>query len=219
MKIIFVTLFPQLISPYFEDSILKRALEKNLFEIEFINFRDFASNRHKKVDTEIAGGGAGMIIDNIALRNALNYLKNLYPNSKTVFLTPVGKKYNQKDAMRFANENVLILVSGRYEGFDERLIEDFADEVMSIGDFILTGGELASLVVADSVLRNIKGVLGNSESLKEESFNQNLLEAPSFSKTGEVPEILKSGNHGKVEKWREKTSILKTKYHRPDLLF
>ena len=218
MKIIFVSLFPNLIAPYFEDSILKKALEKNLFELEFVNFRDFSTNKHKKVDTEIAGGGAGMIIDNLALRNALNFLQNKYPNSRTIFLTPVGKRYNQKDAVRFSKEKVLILVSGRYEGFDERLIEDFANEVISIGDFILTGGELASLVVADSVLRNIKEVLGNIESLNEESFNENLLEAPSFSKMGEVPIILKSGNHKKIKEWRVETSTLKTKFHRPDLL-
>lgn len=217
MKIIFVTLFPNLISPYFEDSILKRALEKNLFNIEFVNFRDFSTNKHQKVDTAIVGGGAGMILDNLALRNSLNYLKQKYSNSKTVFLTPVGKVYNQKDAIRFSKEEVLILVSGRYEGFDERLIEDFADEVLSLGDFILTGGELGSLIVADSVLRNIKGVLGNSASLEEESFNENLLEAPSFSKSGKVPEVLKSGNHNKIREWRRKTSFFKTKFHRPDL--
>ena len=218
MKIVFVTLFPNLISPYFEDSILKRALDKKLFDIEFVNFREFSTDKHQKVDTSIVGGGAGMILDNSALRNALNYLKEKYINSKTVFLTPVGKRYNQKDAICFSKEEVLILVSGRYEGFDERLVEDFADEVISIGDFILTGGELGSLIIADSVLRNIKGVLGNSESLKEESFNENLLEAPSFSKNGKVPDILKSGNHPKIKKWREKTSLLKTKFHRPDLL-
>jgi len=218
MKIVFVTLFPNLISPYFEDSILKRALDKKLFSIEFVNFRDFSTDKHQKVDTSIVGGGAGMILDNLALRNALNHLKQKYPNAKTLFLTPVGKRYNQKDAMRFSKEDVLILVSGRYEGFDERLIEDLADEVISIGDFILTGGELGSLIIADSVLRNTEGVLGNKESLSEESFNENLLEAPSFSKTGEVPDILKSGNHKEVKKWREKTSLLKTKFHRPDLL-
>jgi len=218
MKIVFVSLFPNLIAPYFEDSILKKAKEKNLFEIEFVNFRDFSENKHKKIDTEIVGGGAGMIIDNIALRNALEFLKEKYPFSKTIFLTPVGKKYNQRDAVRLAKEEVLILISGRYEGFDERLIEDFADEVISVGDFILTGGELASLIIADSVLRNIPGVLGNFESLNEESFNENLLEAPSFSKVGEVPSLLKSGNHQKVKEWREKTSFLKTKFHRPDLL-
>ena len=218
MKIVFVSLFPNLISPYFQDSILKKALDKNLFELEFVNFRDFATNKHKKVDTEIVGGGAGMIIDNLALRNALSFLKEKYPSSRVIFLTPVGKRFNQKDAVRLSNEEVLILVSGRYEGFDERLIEDFANEVISIGDFILTGGELASLVLADSILRNIKGVLGNSESLEEESFNENLLEAPSFSKVGEVPKILKSGNHKKIKEWREKTSLLKTKFHRPDII-
>ena len=218
MKIVFVSLFPNLISPYFQDSILKKALDKNLFEVEFVNFRDFATNKHKKVDTEIVGGGAGMIIDNLALRNALNFLKKKYPFSRIIFLTPVGKRFNQKDAVRLSNEEVLILVSGRYEGFDERLIEDFANEVISIGDFILTGGELASLILADSILRNIKGVLGNSKSLEEESFNNNLLEAPSFSKIGEVPKILKSGNHKKIKEWRDKASLFKTKFHRPDII-
>jgi len=218
MKIIFFTLFPNLISPYFEDSILKKAKEKNLFSVEFVNFRDFALNRYKKVDTEIVGGGAGMIIDNIALRNALNVYKEKYPFAKTIFLTPVGKKYNQKDAVRLADEKVLFLVCGRYEGFDERLIEDFADEVMSVGDFILTGGELGALIIADSVLRNIKGVLGNSESLSEESFNDNLLEAPQFSKMGKTPQILKSGNHKKIKEWKKEASLLKTKFHRVDLV-
>jgi len=217
MKIIFFSLFPNLILPYFEDSILKKAREKNLFDIEVVDFREYATNKYKKVDTELVGGGAGMIIDNIALRNALNSYKSKYPNAKTIFLTPVGKRYNQKDAIRFSKEEVLFLVCGRYEGFDERLIEDFADEVISIGDFILTGGELGALIIADSVLRNVKGVLGNSESLEEESFNDYLLEAPSFSKVGDVPKILKSGNHKKIKEWREKLSILKTKYHRPDL--
>jgi len=218
MKIIFVTLFPQIISCYFEDSILKKAKEKGIFEIEFINFRNYSTNRFKRVDTPLVGGGAGMIIDNIALRNCLIDLKSKYKNSKTIFLTPVAKKFNQKDAIRLAKEDVLILVCGRYEGFDERLIEDFADEVLSIGDFILTGGELGALVIADSVLRNVKGVLGNDESLVGESFENFLLEAPQFSKVGKVPSILKSGNHKEIKKWQHKLSILKTKYHRTDLL-
>jgi len=217
MKIIFFSLFPSLILPYFEDSILKKAKDKNLFSIEVVNFRDYAKNKHKKVDTEIVGGGAGMIIDNEALRFALIEYKKKYLTAKTIFLTPVGKKYNQKDALRLAKEEVIFLVCGRYEGFDERLIEDFADEVISIGDFILTGGELGALVVADSVLRNVKGVLGNMESLSEESFNDNLLEAPQFSKMGDVPLILKSGNHKKIKEWKQKASLLKTKFHRPDL--
>jgi tRNA (guanine37-N1)-methyltransferase len=218
MKIVFFSLFPSLILPYFEDSLLKKAKEKNLFDIEVVNFREFAKNKHKKVDTEIAGGGAGMIIDNLALRDALSEYKTKYADARVVFLTPVGKRYNQKDARRFSKFDTLFLVCGRYEGFDERLIEDFADEVISVGDFVLTGGELAALVVADSVLRNIRGVLGNSESLEEESFNTSLLEAPQFSKTGNVPKILKSGNHQKIENWKNTLSFYKTKYHRPDLL-
>jgi tRNA (guanine37-N1)-methyltransferase len=217
MKIIFVTLFPQIISCYFEDSILKKAKEKGIFEIEFINFRNYSTNRFKRVDTPLVGGGAGMIIDNIALRNCLIDLKSKYKNSKTIFLTPVAKKFNQKDAIRLAKEDVLVLVCGRYEGFDERLIEDFADEVLSIGDFILTGGELGALVIADAVLRNVKGVLGNDESLVGESFENFLLEAPQFSKVGQVPNILKSGNHIKIKEWKYLTSKNKTIYHRPDL--
>ncbi len=218
MKIIFLTLFPNIISCYFEDSVLKRALEKNLFEVEFVNFREYSTNRFKRVDTPLVGGGAGMIIDNEALRYALKDLKSKYKSKKVIFLTPVGKKFNQKDAVRLADEEVLILVCGRYEGFDERLIEDFADEVLSIGDYILTGGELGALVIADAVLRNVKGVLGNSESLKGESFESNLLEPPQFSKTGEVPQILKSGNHAKIKKWQNSLAVQKTRFHRPDLM-
>jgi len=218
MKIIFLTLFPNIIKCYFEDSVLKRALDKNLFEIEFVNFREYSTNRFKRVDTPLVGGGAGMIIDNEALRFALNDLKKKYKKSRVIFLTPVGKKFNQKDAIRLANEDVLILVCGRYEGFDERLIEDFADEVLSIGDYILTGGELGALVIADAVLRNINGVLGNSESLEGESFEDSLLEPPQFSKVGDVPMLLKSGNHKKIKEWQNKLSILKTKFHRPDLI-
>jgi len=214
MKIVFVSLFPNLIKPYFEDSIMKRGLEKKLFEIEFVNFRDFSTNKHKKVDTALVGGGAGMILDNLALRACLTELKKTYPNAKTIFLTPVAKTFNQKDAIRLSKEKILILVSGRYEGFDERLIEDFGDEVLSIGDYILSGGELGSLVIADSVLRNVENVLGNKESLQEESFENNLLEAPNFSKSGVVPSVLKSGNHKKISEWKQKTAIFKTKFHK-----
>ena len=214
MKLIFVTLFPELITPYFKESIMKNALNKQLFEIEFINFRDYSKNKHKKVDTPLVGGGAGMILDNVALRECLLDLQNKNKKAKTIFLTPVAKTFNQKDAIRLSNEECLILVSGRYEGFDERVKEEFANEVLSIGDFILTGGELASLVIADAVIRNIKGVLGNSLSLQGESFENNLLEAPNFSKNGDVPSILKSGNHKKIEEWKLKTSIFKTKFHK-----
>jgi len=219
MKIVVFSLFPNLITPYFQDSILKKALDKNLFEIEIVDFRKYAKNRHKKVDTPLVGGGAGMIIDNEALRYALTEYKLKFPFSRTIFLTPVGKRYNQKDAIRFSKEKHLFLVCGRYEGFDERLIEDFADEVISIGDFVLTGGEIASLCIIDSVVRNIEGVLGNIHSLEGESFGNDLLEAPNFSKiSNNVPAILKSGNHKKIESWKARLSEYKTIFHRPDLI-
>jgi len=217
MRFVFVTLFPNLIKPYFEDSIMKKALDKELFSIEFVNFRDYSEDKFHRVDTPLVGGGAGMILDNISLKKALLALKSKYSNSKTIFLTPVAKKFNQKDAIRLAKEETIILVCGRYEGFDERLIEEFADEVLSIGDFILSGGELGAMVITDAIARNIKGVLGNSESLSEESFENNLLEAPNFSKNGDVPSILKSGNHKEISKYKNQLSIYKTIFHRPDL--
>jgi len=218
MKIIVVTLFPQLIECYFQDSILKKAIEKELFKIEFVNFRDYSNNKYKRVDTTISGGGAGMIIDNEALKRCLIDLKSKYKNSKTIFLTPSAKRFNQKDAKRLAKEETLILVCGRYEGFDERLIEEMADEVLSIGDFILTGGEIVALAIIDATVRNIDGVLGNKDSLINESFENHLLEAPQFCKNGQVPTILKSGNHQKIKSWQKKLSFLKTKYYRRDLI-
>ncbi|HIQ51529.1 MAG TPA: tRNA (guanosine(37)-N1)-methyltransferase TrmD, partial [Nautiliaceae bacterium] len=208
MKIIVVSLFPQLIECYFKDSILKKAIEKNLFKIEFVNFRDYSTNKYNRVDTTISGGGAGMIIDNEALKRCLIDLKSKYKTSKTIFLTPSAKKFNQKDAKRLAKEETLILVCGRYEGFDERLIEEMADEVLSIGDFILTGGEIAALAIIDATVRNIDGVLGNKDSLINESFENHFLEAPQFCKKGNVPPILKSGDHQKIKSWQKELSFL-----------
>ena len=218
MKIIVISLFPQLIECYFKESILKKAIEKELFKIEFVNFRDYATNKYKRVDTPLSGGGAGMIIDNEALKRCLIDLKSKYKESKTVFLTPSAKIFNQKDAKRLAKEETLILVCGRYEGFDERLIEEMADEVLSIGDFILTGGEIAALAIIDATVRNIEGVLGNKDSLINESFENSLLEAPQFCKKAKVPTILKSGNHKKIRSWQKELSLLKTKYYRRDLI-
>ena len=218
MKFIFLTIFHNLMECYFKDSILKRAIENRLIEVEFINFRDFSKNKHKRIDTPLVGGGAGMIIDNKALKEALIDVKKRYANIRVIFLTPVAKKFTQKDAIRLAKEESIAFVCGRYEGFDESLIEEFADEVLSIGDYILTGGELAALIISDAISRNIEGVLGNMNSLKEESFEDNLLEAPNFSKTSNAPLILKSGNHKLINKWKKITAYFKTKFHRPDLL-
>ena len=225
MKFIFVTLFPNLIKPYFEDSIMKKAIEKKLFSIEFINFRDYSSNKHHKVDDTPFGGGAGMVLSCDPLYNCLTDLKIKYKNSKIIFVTPVAKTFNQKDAKRLANEEVIIFVNGRYEGFDERIIEEFADEVLAIGDYILSGGELASMVMSDAIARNIDGVLGNNESLEIESFENELLEAPTFTKPktynklkyyGVISEFFK-GNHSIIASLKEKLALAKTKYHRIDI--
>jgi len=225
VKFVFVTLFPHLIKPYFEDSIMKRAIEKNLFSLEFVDFREFANNKHQKVDDTPFSGGAGMVLTPQPLSDCLKYLKTKYPNSKTIFLTPVAKTFNQNDAKRLSNEKVIIFVNGRYEGFDERLIEEFADEVLSIGDFILSGGELASMVIADAIARNIENVLGNKNSLEIESFENNILEAPTFTKPKSYsnlknPKVISEffkGNHSIISSLKEKLAIAKTKYHRPDI--
>ena len=219
MQINFITLFPNLIAPYFQDSILKRAIENNLLKINFINPRDFTTDKHNRVDLPLIGGGAGMLMINQPI---VDSLKSINSESHTIAVTPVGKVFNQKDAIRLAKKQEITILSGRYEGFDERIIENHVDEVFSIGDFILTGGELASLVICDAVVRNIEGVLGNSKSLENESFENNLLEAPNFVKpiefeNSQVTSEYLGGNHKKIEELKLKLSQDKTKFHRPDL--
>jgi len=222
MNFNFVTLFPNLIAPYFEDSILKRAIEKELIKIEFTNPRDFSKDRHKKVDKQLIGGSAGMLLSINPMFDVLKSIKTKNPNSHIIFLTPVAKRFNQKDAIRLSKKESLVFVCSRYEGIDERVIEKFGDEVFSIGDFILTGGELASLVICDSICRNIDGVLGNIDSICGESFDSDLLEAPNFCKPviyqNKYPpsEYLK-GNHSKISTLKTSLSITRTKYYRPDL--
>lgn len=223
MKLTFVTLFKSLIEPYFEDSILKRAQERDLYSIDFLNPRDFTESKHLKVDDTKFGGGAGMLMTPQPLFDLLKKKRCESKEAKIIFVAPAGKPFQQKDAVRLAKEKELVLVSGRYEGIDERVIETFADEIFSIGDYVLTGGELPSLVISDAVLRNVKGVLGNMGSLEEESFNSHLLEAPSFTKPenfrGLLPisENLK-GNHAKIHALNLKLAKLKTKYFRPERL-
>jgi len=217
MNYIFVTLFPDLIKPYFNDSILKKALEKKLINIYFYNPRDFTKDKHKKVDDTIYGGGAGMLLTPQPLFDCLAKIKKDFTNPYFIFLTPAGKLYNQKDAIRLVKKETIVFVSGRYEGIDERVIEEFANEVIRIGNYILTGGELASLIMADSISRNLDGVLGNSESLETESFIEDLIEAPAFTKpknfkNKKVPDTLASGNHQKIFEFNKKLSNLKTIY-------
>ena len=219
MKINFITIFPNLIAPYFQDSILKRAIENGFLEVNFINPRDFSKDRHNRIDLPLVGGGAGMLMMNQPI---VDSLKSISSESHTIAVSPVGKRFNQKDAIRLSKKKEITLLSGRYEGFDERVVEHYVDEVFSIGDFILTGGELASLTICDAISRNLDGVLGNSNSLIGESFENSTLEAPNFAKPVEfekskVPSEYLKGNHKKIENLRFELSKRKTQFFRPDL--
>ncbi len=221
MKFTYVTLFPNLIEPYFYDSILKRAIESNLISYEFYNPRDFTKDKHKKVDKIMVGGGAGMLMTPQPLFDCLDEIKRKNKDAYIIFPLAAAKPFKQNDAKRLAKKKNIVFVSGRYEGIDERVIEKYANEVFSIGEFILTGGELPSLVMSDAISRNIENVLGNAQSLDYESYENNLLEAPSFTKPeifqnlSVVKEFLK-GNHSRISDLKFQMSICKTKYYRPN---
>ncbi|MCW8953748.1 MAG: tRNA (guanosine(37)-N1)-methyltransferase TrmD [Sulfurimonas sp.] len=223
MKFTFVTLFQNIVEGYFQDSILKRAIQKEIFSVEYINPRDFSESKHNKVDDTAVGGGAGMVMNPQPLFDTLDALKSQDEDVHVVFLTPVAKPFKQNDAKRLAKKSHIAFVSGRYEGIDERVLEEYADEIFSIGDYILTGGELASLVICDAVARNVDGVLGNSDSLTIESFETQLLEAPSFSKPKDykgnlVPSEYLKGNHSRIRLLKLALSECKTKFFRPEQL-
>ena len=190
--------------------------------IDFKNPRDYTTDKHNRVDAAMIGGGAGMLMSPQPLMDTLKDIKSKSPNAHIVFMTPVAKRFTQNDAKRLANKEYIVLISGRYEGIDERVIELEVDEVFSIGDFILTGGELASMVVCDAISRNVSGVLGNNASLEVESFEDSLLEAPSFTKPNIyenkaiISEYLK-GNHSKITDLKRGLALCKTKFFRPDL--
>lgn len=225
MRFTFLSLFPSLIWGYFSDSILKRALDFGLIEVEVIDFREFSTDKHKKVDNYQASGGAGLVICADILERALRQIAT--PQSHIVYLTPVAKRFCQFDAIRLAqNQSHIIFICGRYEGVDERIIEAFVDEVFCIGDYILTGGEIASLVLCDCISRQIPRVVGNAESLQGESFENNLLESPIFTKNMNneknianlsIPLDYLKGNHSKIRTFKHKLAMAKTKYFRPDL--
>ena len=222
MRFTFVTLFENLVKHYFEDSILNRAIKDNIFSIDFVNPRDFATDKHKKVDAYQAGGGAGLLIKPEPLSRALDNILLESPTAYFIFAAPAGKPFKQVDAKRLSHKEHVVFVNGRYEGIDERIIEKYADELFSIGDYILTGGELASMCMCDAISRNIPKVLGNAESLDVESYENNLLEAPAFTKPNSfqgsdiIKEYLK-GNHGNILTLKSRLSVCKTNYFRPDL--
>ena len=221
MKFTFVTLFPNLIKPYFQDSILKRAVDSNFISYEFYNPRDFTTNKHAKVDKQMVAGGAGMLMTPQPLFDCLDEIKRKNKDAYIIFPLAAAKPFKQNDAKRLAKKENIVFVSGRNEGIEERVIEKYANEVFSIGEFILTGGELPSLTMSDAISRNVDGVLGNADSLVMESYENNLLEAPSFTKPeifqnlSIVKEFLK-GNHSKISDLKFQMSICRTKYYRPN---
>lgn len=206
----------------FNASIVKRAQEKGLIKISVHNLRNHCTDKHRVTDDMPYGGGVGMVMKPEPLIRAIEAFRAERPEARTLLMTPQGKRFSQEDAERLATYTVLTLVCGRYEGIDER-VRSFVDEEISIGDYILTGGELASMVVIDAVTRLLPGVLGDANSLKEESFTERLLEAPQYTRPRvfrnmEVPEVLLSGNHAEIERWRQKQALKRTKERRPDLL-
>lgn len=211
-----ITIFPQIFDSYFGESIIKRAQESGAIEIQTYNLRDYTSNKHRNVDDTPYGGGAGMVMGVEPIFNCLEAIKAKAENSalktRKILLSAKGKRYTQKDASRLAAYDQLIFVCGRYEGVDERVAENLVDEEISVGDFVLTGGEIPTMLIVDSVTRLLPGVLGNGESIIDESHNEEgYLEYPQYTKPEEfkgwkVPEILLSGNHGEIEKWRQEKS-------------
>jgi tRNA (guanine37-N1)-methyltransferase len=224
MKFIILTLFPEAFESYFNISLIKRALAKKFIDIEIVNLRNFGQGAHKVVDLPPYGGGVGMVLRVDIIDKALRAIRLKIKDKrlKIILLTPQGKKFNQKIAKRLLKNKTLVLVCGRYEGFDER-IRDLVDEEISIGDYVLTGGEIPAMAVLDTVARLVPGVVGKSESLVSESFSEGLLEYPQYTrpenyKGKKVPKVLLSGHHAKISEWRKKEALKRTKQRRPDLL-
>lgn len=220
MKFTVLTLFPEMFEPI-RQSILKRAQENNVIEIDLINIRDFSKNKHKKVDDYPYGGGAGMLIRPDVVYDAYNSIENRN-TAKVIYLSPQGKVLTQSKVKELSKLENLILLCGHYEGIDERVLEEIVDEEISIGDYVLTGGEIPAMVLIDSVSRFVEGVI-NNESVDEESFSNGLLEYPQYTRpeiflNKKVPDVLLSGHHSNIEKWRKEQSIKNTKNKRPELL-
>ncbi len=219
MKFDVLTLFPEMFG-ILNQSIIGKAIEKELIDINLINIRDFSKDKHKKVDDTPYGGGAGMVMKPDVVYDAYKSIEDR--NAKVIYMSPQGKTLNQKKVEELAKESHLIILCGHYEGIDQRVLDKIVDEEISIGDYVLTGGEIPAMVLIDSVSRYVKGVL-NEESIQEESFSNGLLEYPQYTRPEifegvKVPEILLSGHHENIEKWRKEKSIEITKKKRPEIL-
>ncbi|MBI5192245.1 MAG: tRNA (guanosine(37)-N1)-methyltransferase TrmD [Nitrospirae bacterium] len=218
-----LTLFPEMVTPVLDASIIKRAREKGLLDVRVINIRDFTFNKHRTADDYPYGGGAGMVLKVEPIIRAIDFIREKDADLRIILLSPQGKQYKQETAVELSTEQKkLVFLCGHYEGIDERVKTYLSPEELSIGDYVLTGGELAALVVIDSIVRLIPGVLGDSTSVQDESFND-ILDYPHYTRPAEymdmhVPSVLLSGDHGKIKSWRRKQALLNTLNKRPDLL-
>ncbi|MGY0691534.1 tRNA (guanosine(37)-N1)-methyltransferase TrmD [Virgibacillus sp. FSP13] len=224
MHIDVLTLFPEMISSVFNSSILQKAQDKNQFTYNLVNFRDYTENKHKKVDDYPYGGGAGMVLTPQPVFDAVDtIMKEKTTTPRIILMCPQGEPYNQKKAEELATEEHLVFICGHYEGYDERIREHLVTDEISIGDYVLTGGELGAMVVIDSVVRLLPDVLGNKESAPEDSFSTGLLEHPHYTRPADfrgmkAPDVLLSGDHGKIEQWRRRESLRRTYERRRDLI-
>jgi len=222
LEINIVTIFPEMFSSPFNESIIKRAIEKGLAEIIVHNLRDFARDKHRVTDDYPYGGGAGMVMKPEPIAEAIERINEKSP-SRVIMMTPQGEPFTQQKAKKLSLENRITILCGRYEGVDERIREHFVDDEVSIGDYILTGGEIPAMVLADAVVRLIPGVLGAEASAAEDSFSSHLLEYPHYTRPAsfrgyEVPDILLSGDHEKISRWRKREALKRTLEKRPDML-
>ena len=224
MRFHILTLFPDMVEQGLRTSIIGRAVEKGLLAIEAVNIRDYTLDKHKKVDDYPYGGGAGMVMQAQPIYDAyLSIVEKIGYRPRTIYLTPQGPLFTQQAAKEFALEEDVILLCGHYEGVDERVLEEIVTDYISIGDYVLTGGELPAMVLVDAISRMVPGVLKNQESGETESLEGNLLEYPQYSRPEiwhdkQVPAILLSGHHANIEKWRREQSVIRTAKNRPDLI-
>ena len=225
MKFYFLTLFPQMIENYVSESIIKRAIESGVIDVKAFDIRDYSQNKHKKVDDYPYGGGAGMVMTPQPIYSAYMDIleKEGMQDPHVVYLSPKGRTFDQEMAKRLSQKENIVFLCGHYEGVDQRIIDNLVTEEISIGDYVLTGGELPALVVMDATARMIPGVLGEQESFMDESFMDGLLEYPHYTRPQEfmgmkVPDVLLSGNHKNIDEWRKEQSYKITKERRPELL-
>ncbi len=223
MRFDVLTIFPQMIASYLNEGVLGRAVERGTVEARLVNIRDFASGAHKNTDDRPYGGGEGMVMKAGPIYRALESVERVGPRSMVILLTPKGERFDQSLARELATRDQLILICGRYEGVDERIRRTCIDMEVSVGDYVLSGGELAALVVMDAVGRLVPGVLGDEKSSQRESFEQGLLDYPQYTRPRvfrglEVPSVLLSGDHEKIRLWRRTESLRRTLERRPDLL-